>query len=301
MVGRYLCRFISYRIISCRMVMFQFSNLGGNTMKIAVILPSRGLMFSRTADELLQNLEGYDYEIFFAHGLSIPECFIVPLNRALKGDFTHVWFVEDDMILPEETLSAMLLMDSPVVTMDYPVSRTGQGAVFSDKAGRVIFSGTGCLLVKREVFDKLKKPYFRTDIKWNVQNYGDFIRMTANLMPNVAGYGLHDVTFGIKLWKAGIPISVAGKIGQRKLKALGKPGTNEGAHQIENWTKLKPNYLYKKYKKMPVQPTGILVEVQTLAGPLMVHPDKAKKMYKTGMAARIPKQSVTIDYNEVDL
>lgn len=270
-------------------------------MRVAVILPSRGLMFSRTADELLQNLEGYDYEIFFAHGLSIPECFTVPLNRALKGDFTHIWFCEDDQMLPEETLSALLLMDAPVATMDYPVSSKGQGAVFSDKAGRVIFTGTGCLLVKREVFDALKPPYFRTDIKWAVQNYGDFIRMTANQIPNVDGYGLHDVTFGVKLWKAGIPISVAGTIGQRKLKALGKAGSNDGAHQIVEWTKVKPDYLFKQYKKMPPLPTGILVEVQTLHGGLMVHPDKAKKMYKAGMATRMPKQSVSIDFNEVDL
>jgi len=258
-------------------------------------------MFSRTADELLQNLEGYDYEIFFAHGLSIPECFTVPLNRVLKRDFTHILIVEDDMILPEDTLSAMLLMDAPVVTMDYPVSKTGQGAVFSDKAGRIIFTGTGCLLVKREVFDRLKPPYFRTDIKWNVQNYGDFVRFTANSLPTVAGYGLHDVTFGIKLWKAGIPISVAGKIGQRKLLSLGKAGSNDGAHKIEEWNKVKPNYLYKKYKQMPAQPIGVLVEVQTLEGGLMVHPDKAKKMYKAGMATKLPKQSVSIDFNGIDL
>ena len=271
-------------------------------VKIAVVLPSRGLMFSRTADELLQNLEGYDYDIFFAHGLPIPDCFTRPLMKILKGAFpyTHIWFVEDDQILPEETLSALLLMDAPVATMDYPVSSKGQGAVFSDKAGRVIFTGTGCLLVKREVFDKLEQPYFRTDIKWSVQNYGDFIRMTANSMPGVTGYGLHDVTFGVKLWKAGIPISVAGTIGQRKLKTLGKAGSNNGAHKIVEWNKVIPNYLFKQYKKMPILPKGILVEVQTLTGNLMVHPDKAKKMYKAGMATRIPKQSVSIDYNEVE-
>ncbi len=272
-------------------------------MRIAVILPSRGLMFSRTAQELLENLEGYDYEVFFAHGLPIPQCFEEPLTHALGAvwPFTHIWFVEDDQILPEETLSAMLLMDAPVVTMDYPVSSKGQGAVFSDKAGRVIFSGTGCLLVKREVFNKLSRPYFRADIKWNVQNYGDFLRMTANQIENVDGYGLHDVTFGMKLWKAEIPISVAGVIGQRKLKALGKPGSNDGAHKIVEWTKVKPDYMFKQYKKMPALPTGVLVEVQTLEGKLMVHPDKAKKMYKAGMATRIPKQSVSIDFNGVEL
>jgi hypothetical protein len=33
-------------------------------MKIAVVLPSRGLIFSQTADELLQNLQGFDYMTF---------------------------------------------------------------------------------------------------------------------------------------------------------------------------------------------------------------------------------------------
>lgn len=258
-------------------------------------------MFSQTADELLQNLEGFDYDIFFAHGLPIPECFNVPLTRALRGSYTHIWFVEDDMIIPEDTLSAMLIFDAPVMTCDYPVNKKGQGVVFSDKAGKVVFTGTGCLLVKREVFDTLKKPYFRTDIKWGIANYGDFIRFTANEIPNLDGYGLHDVTFGMKLWQAGIPISVAGSIGQRKLKALGKPGTNEGAHQIEEWTKLKPNVLYNQYKKFSVQKKGILVAVMTEEGEMNVHPDHAKKLIKVGKATKVSQQSVSIDMNEIDL
>ena len=258
-------------------------------------------MFSRTAEELLRNLEGYEYDIFFAHKLPIPECFETPLTEALRGSYTHIFMVEDDMILPDETLSSMLIMDAPVVTMDYPVSKEGQGAVFKDKSGRVVFTGTGCLLVKREVFDELKAPYFRTDIKWGVANHGDFIRFTPKVIPNVPGYGLHDVTFGLKLWKANIPISVAGRIGQRKLVALGKVGSNNGAHQIEEWYKIKRDYLYKKYRRMDVQPVGNLIAVRTLEGELMVHPDKAKKMYKAGMATKIPKQSVSVDYEDLDI
>lgn len=269
-------------------------------MKIAVILPSRGLIFSRTAQELLNNLEGYDYEIFFAHGLPIPDCFNKPLERALRGSFTHIWFVEDDMIIPEESLSAMLLMDDPVVTMDYPVSKDGQGAVF-EADNRVIFTGTGCLLVKREVFDVLKPPYFRTDIKWNAVNHGKFIRFTAQESTRLDSYGLHDVTFGIRLWKAHIPISIAGTIGQRKLIALGKAGSNNGAHQIEDWIKVKPNYMLKKFQAYPIVPVGKLITVQTKDGEITVHPTYAKKLIKAGLATASPKLTVGIDYGEFDL
>lgn len=271
--------------------------------QIAVIFPSRGLFFSRTAEELLNNLEGHSYDLFFAHGLPIPDCFEKPLQQALRGSYTHIWFVEDDMILPPGTLDSMLALDAPVVACDYPVSKTGQGAIFKTAEGKIIFAGTGCLLVQRAVFNALNPPYFRTDIRWNATNYGSFIRLTANQItnPSLEGYGLHDTNFGLKLWQAGIPISEAGKLGQRKLIALGKPGTNDGAHQIEEWTKLKPNYLYRKFKRMPAQPLGKLIPVMTREGELMVHPDHAKKLIRAGIATKPPRQSVAIDYNELEI
>lgn len=272
-------------------------------IRIAVILPSRGLIFSKTADELLQNLQGYDYDIFFAHGLPIPDCFEKPLQQALHGSYSHIWFVEDDMVLPVDTLQTLVDADVPVATMDYPVSKEGQGAVFKNKENEVVFSGTGCLLVKREVFDKLTKPYFQTDIRWSAANYGDFIRMTANRVTNPAleGYGLHDVNFGIKLWQAGIPIEVIGVIGQRKLINLGKTGSNDGAHMIEEWHKLKPDFLLKKFQAMPILPRGKLVTVQTITGELNVSAEKAKELIKSGIATKTVSKSVVFDFNGVEL
>lgn len=69
-------------------------------MKIGVILPSRGLIFSRTAEEILNNLKKVPHKIYFAHKRPIPECFNEPLEEALADkDITHIWFVEDDMVL----------------------------------------------------------------------------------------------------------------------------------------------------------------------------------------------------------
>jgi hypothetical protein len=41
-------------------------------------------MFSQTFEELLGELEGFDYEIFWAHGRPLPDCFNEPTEEALS-------------------------------------------------------------------------------------------------------------------------------------------------------------------------------------------------------------------------
>lgn len=268
-------------------------------MKIGVILPSRGLIFSQTADEILQNLKGVPHKFFFSHKKPIPECFERPANLALLDDsVTHLWFVEDDMALPSTILQEMLDLDVAVATADYPVNKGGRGSVFEVK-GRILFTGTGCLLVRREVFDELKAPYFRTDIKWTVKRTLDGVRVIGKKNSDKDGYGLHDVNFGINLFRRGIPIhKVATKVGQRKLIALGKSGTNEGAHQIETWTTIKKDHLLKQIKRWPVEPTGNLIEVKTPTGIINVTRKHAKSLIEQGLAERLPKRPIIVDDSE---
>lgn len=270
-------------------------------MKVAIVLPSRGLMFSRTAEEILNNVKGIPHKFFFAHRLSLPECFETPTIRALEDpEITHLWFVEEDMILPPNTLQSMLDMDVAAVTADYPTTDYGGGAVFKVK-DRIIFCGTGCTLVKREVFDELTPPYFRTDICWNVKNYGDYIKIIA--VPrgkSHEGYGLHDVNFCMNLYRLDIPIHDVGfTVGQRKLKALGKAGTNDGAHQIEQWTKIKKNDLLNKVKKWPIEQQGTLVPVVVDGKEILAKPDHAKKLIRKKMATRPPRRYVVVDDSEL--
>ena len=187
-----------------------------------------------------------------------------------------------------------------MVVVDYPVTEDGKGAVFSVK-GEVIFSGTGCTLVKREVFDELKKPYFRTDICWNIKNYGDLIKLTGVPRGQVKdGYGLHDVNFFISIKQRGIPIHLADfKAGQRKLKAWGKAGTNDGAHQIREWRKIKKDYLLNQVKQWPIEPKGELVTVLTDTGEILVSESHAKTLIDKGLATNPPKKAVIIDDSEV--
>lgn len=270
-------------------------------MKVAVILPSRGLMFSKTAEEILANLKDIPHKFFFAHKLPIPDCFEKPTNQALLDEeITHLWFVEDDMILPPDILQKMLDKDVAAVTADYPTTDYGGGAVFKVK-GRIIFCGTGCTLVKREVFDELKAPYFATDICWNVKNFGDFIKIIA--IPrgkSKEGYGLHDVNFCMNLYRLDIPIHDIGiTIGQRKLIALGKAGSNDGAHQIEEWTKIKKDDLLKKVMKWPIEQKGNLTSVMVGDKEVICSHSHAKTLIRKKMATKPPRRHVVVDDSEI--
>ena len=270
-----------------------------SSVKVGVIFPSRGLVFSQTADELLQNLKDIPHMIYFSHGQPIPDCFENPTNRALEDkSITHLWFVEDDMILNPTTLKDMLDMDKAVVTCDYPVNSKGRGAVFKDKGGKVLFTGTGCLLVKREVFKELKKPYFRTDVRWSVKNMGDYIKLTGANVSNIDGYGLHDVNFGINVNLRGIPIHECGTVGQRKLIALGKAGSNDGAHKIDLWTEVKKDHLLREIMTWPITETGDLVPVLTPTGEVLCSKEHAKKLIKKGLGVKPPTRHSVIDESE---
>lgn len=264
---------------------------------IGVILPSRGLIFSRTADEILQNLKGIPHKIYFSHRKPIPDCFNEPVEEALKNkDITHLWMVEDDMVIPPDTLSTMLAMDKAVVTGDYPVNKNGRGAVFTIK-NQVIYTGTGCLLIKREVFDEIKRPFFRTDVRWRMKNYGDHIKISSHRVDE-EGYGLHDITFCMAIYERSIPIhAIKQKLGQRKLVALGKAGTNDGAHQIEVWNTIKKDQLLKQIKSWPIEKTGNLITVDTEYGHMNVSKAHGAKLIKAGLAKKIPKKALVVDWS----
>lgn len=270
---------------------------------IAIILPSRGLIFSQTADEILQNVkqaqeEGWKCKFYFSHKQPIPDCFEKPTNRALlNDDVTHLWFIEDDMVIKPGTLSRMLEANQAVVTVDYPVNSNGRGAIFKvDK--QIVFCGTGCLLVKREVFDELRAPYWRTDMRWNIKNYGEYLKMTAHNDTGLDGYGLHDVNFCLNLYHLGIPIhAIPGKLGQRKLISLGKAGTNDGAHNIEVWNRIQKGHLLNEIKKWPVQPSGELTSVMTPTGEITVSKPHARKLIKEGLATKLPKRKLVVDWS----
>jgi hypothetical protein len=270
--------------------------------QLGIVIASRGLMFSRTAEEIERETRGIRRKFYFAHGKPIPKCFESPVNRALCDfDNTHVLIIEEDMKLHQNAVWDALDADEDVVVYDYPITKNGRGSVFSDGTGRVIYSGTGFMLIKREVFDQLKAPYFRSDIGWNVYRDKESLRFVARKMAKGNGYGLHDITFGMKLQKAGINIHVMDKtLGQRKLIELGKSGTNDGAHKIEDWTKVRKDFSLKEYMKLPESLTSKsnLVTLETLDGFINVSKEHADKLIDAEKAKPIQSKQTVIEFGE---
>lgn len=258
-------------------------------MKLAVIFPSRGMAFSQTCEELLENLDGYDYDIFFVYGLPIPDCFNKPLEQALKGPYTHFWIVEEDMVLPKNTLKTLLQADVPAICCDYPVTVQGKASVYRDPNGDAIYGGTGCLLVTKKFLKTYKKPIFRTDIAWDV-NIGERMEVTPRKVEGDL-YGLHDVTFGLLAYGRGTPINVSKvQCGQRKLIALGKVGTNNGEHIIQVWTALN-----KEVLKIPkIKNRNVLLSDGTLT---FMDIRRAKVLEKHGKATILPDSYVELIEN----
>jgi len=207
--------------------------------KLAVIVPSRGLMFSETFEELLRELEPFDYEIFWSHEKPLPQCFNDPTEVALADpEVFAILICEDDMIIPKGMLKRMFEVKYPVVAMDYPFRQDGDSTILHDPVGLAYWTGTGFILISRDVLDRMHKPIWRTD-----QTFDPFVdKDTIHFWPRKLTktfYGLHDLNFGLTLYSAGLPIHAMSQTGgQRKLVRLGTRHTNDGAHDIAELTEV---------------------------------------------------------------
>jgi len=208
-------------------------------MKIAVCITSRGLIFSKTIESILSNLKDYNYKFFISNDKSIPDAPNYVVSEALKDkDITHIFMVEEDVVVPENALENMIIEDKPIVFIDYPV---GEGwSTVCKKANKILWSGLGCILIKREVFEKIEYPWFETDKSLKIKNIDTMDYVIENVTNK---YGGHDIIFGIKANENGFNIYCMPNIecDHLRLQELGRPQVNNGCHIITIKDKIK-NY-----------------------------------------------------------
>jgi len=209
--------------------------------KLAVILPSRGLMFSETLEELLRELATlpFEWEIYWAHEQSLPDCFNNPTEEALKDPNNFAFlFCEDDMIIPKGILMEMFKERYPVTALDYPFRQNGDSTCLHDPEGYAFWTGTGFMLVARPVLENMEKPIWRTDTTYEQFIDTDTLHWWPRKLDRVF-YGLHDLRFGLILHSQEMPIKpMARTAGQRKLVKLGQAGVNDGKHEIDKLTEV---------------------------------------------------------------
>lgn len=278
---------------------------------IAVIFPSRGLLYTETLKEVLEELEPYKHRIYWSHGRSLPACFNRPLAEALKNKHSHVWFVEDDMVIPKGTLKALLDAKEEMIACDYPITANPSGTVLYDPEGEAYFTGTGCLLAKHSVLKEMRqvrktekglryKPFFRSDIEWHFGGTKYGARFIAHKADPEKVYGYHDVSFGLKRYIMGKPIKVSKIIcAQRKLEKKGTAGSNEGADVIRVIDKYKPlDYIAASTQEKPEK--SYLKLVMLDGRPTNMSNTLADKLIAEGKATEVVKSIgyLTLDFTD---
>ena len=144
--------------------------------KIAIGIPTTGLIRSQTALCLMETMR-LPYDIFpiFRHGSYISDNRNKIVDIAMENKCTHIFFVDHDMRFHASTLKLLLEQDKDVIgaKYNYRFMPLTPMVKFFDKEGKVVNEGvllketfkvagigTGCLLIKASVFEKIGKPYF---------------------------------------------------------------------------------------------------------------------------------------------
>lgn len=199
----------------------------GASLKIAIALPSRGLMHSRTVESLFIALSHVDVPVslYFSHDNKIPDCFNVPLYKALERlDITHLMIIEEDMFVPPDVFIKFLdaIETSDIAYYDYPVT---QKYPVTQQHGGYTLSGTGLIMFRRKVAEQLLP--FRVDTEYTLNPWG------AQPIPKDRPvYGKHDIDFFVRAQDAGFKLRLVGKTKHFKVRELGKSGVNDGIHKI---------------------------------------------------------------------
>lgn len=100
------------------------------------------------------------------------------VKSCLRGDYTHLFFMDSDMSFPESTLSRLLYHDKDIIGGFYTtkvepynstcfVDSPNDGynyRTYNPQDGEhlkeVAAIGTGCMLIKRQVLEAMKWPWF---------------------------------------------------------------------------------------------------------------------------------------------
>ncbi len=117
-------------------------------------------------------------------------------DRAIEGGFTHLMFIDADMIFPDDGIMRLLAHDKDIVGANYNVRLDPTSGEFSGPTVKMLVDGkpvsmlskdfptelfkcyalaTGFLLIKTEVFSKLTKPWFDAWIEPNGQHHTEDI------------------------------------------------------------------------------------------------------------------------------
>lgn len=198
-------------------------------MSIGIVIPSRGLIFSKTLEAIERERRNYETKLYVSNDLPIPEGHNDLCVQALKDGNEWILFIEEDTVIPTGALEKLLAVQADVACIDYGVA--GWSCITKNTEGEILWCGLGCTLIKRTVFEALEVPYFRADMVLTLPEFT--WRQLPEEYVKTRNYGNLDIWFFTKAREKGFVIKqVEGECDHLQLVELGQRGINEGIHKI---------------------------------------------------------------------
>lgn len=217
---------------------------------VALCMPSRGLIHSRTLDATLaalarasgcMNMVGW----FMSHDLPLPDAHETLAQTALAAGADFLWFVEEDVIPPADALARLIQRQQQsgagVVLLDYPVGeypRSSSTLRQPTPERTILYGGLGCTLIARAVLAALPRPWFDTSHEYALSrspHHGGRYILTRT--ERACDYGGHDVAFCRAALAHGFTLAAVDDGGpmaaHARLRHLGHARVNHGVHDIE--------------------------------------------------------------------
>lgn len=213
---------------------------------IYIALPSRGLVFSRTMQSVIEGMQalnsiGIATRYVYTHDLPIPDCHNACVDKALQDPACQkIFIIEEDMYIDPQAFVALATSDESIAVLQYN-DRNGSphGIIHKNQAGEIIWTGLGAVCIKREVFETLGSPYFTTHPRYGIKKKVDKAGVYISEFYELEGsepysYGGLDINFYTRLRKLGYKIVCLPdyKAHQFELVQMGKPLDNQGIHTI---------------------------------------------------------------------
>jgi len=144
-------------------------------IKIAVGIPTNRLIKPKMALSLLNLVVHSKHDYYFivsTRGYNTSENRNYITAQAIKNGCAYLFFVDDDMVFPPDILDKLLVHDKDIVGGIYNTKYEIQSPVIeylNNERPTEIFKcgaiGTGCLLIKCDVFKKVPQIWF--SYEWN--------------------------------------------------------------------------------------------------------------------------------------
>jgi len=146
-------------------------------MKIAIGIPCNRQIKTKTVESLFNLIVPYGKELIVAtEGYTISENRSYIVAQALSKNCTHLLFIDDDMVFPEDTFVRLLRHEKDVVGIKAHSRCSSPKATVElmdstipnfEETPSGLFQcrtvGAGVLLINLDIFKKIKRPWFNTE------------------------------------------------------------------------------------------------------------------------------------------